>query len=83
MVVGRQEVAEMKCTNEQLTFSVFIINQVARAIKKPSFIVYEYLSDSGVLDEYIIGCYDSLHTLGREYLVDDVIGILRDRGVAI
>lgn len=73
----------MKCTDEQLVFAVFIINQVALAIKKPTSMVYKYLSESGVLDEYIISCYDSLHTLGREYLVDDIIGILQARGVAI
>ena len=73
----------MKYTDEQLKFSVFIINQIAQAIKKPTFTVYRYLSESGVLDEYIIGCYDSLHTLGKEYLVDDVTGMLRDRGVVI
>ena len=73
----------MECTDEQLMFCVFIINQIAQAIKKPTFVVYKYLSESGVLDEYIIGCYDSLHTLGKEYLVDDITEMLRDRGVVI
>ena len=73
----------MKCTDEQLKFSVFVINQIAQTIKKPTSTVYGYLSESGVLDEYIIGCYDSLHTLGREYLVDDVTELLRDKGVGI
>jgi len=45
--------------------------------------VYEFLAESDVLDEYIINCYDSLHTLGRECLVDDITGLLHDRGVAI
>jgi len=73
----------MSCNDEQLKFSVFIINQISQTIKKPTAVVYKYLSESGVLDEYIIGCYDSLHTLGREYLVDDVTGMLRDRGVVV
>ena len=73
----------MSCNDEQLKFSVFIINQISQTIKKPTAVVYKYLSESGVLDEYIIGCYDSLHTLGREYLVDDVTGMMRDRGVII
>ena len=73
----------MSCNDEQLKFSVFIINQIAQSIKKPTFVVYKFLAESGVLDEYIISCYDSLHTLGREYLVDDITGLLYDRGVVL
>jgi len=71
------------CNDEQLRFSVYIINQISHAVKKPSAVVYSFLADSGVLDDYVIKCYDSLHTLGREYLVDDITGLLRDRGVSI
>ena len=73
----------MECNEAQLKFSVFIINQIARAIKKPTAVVYKFLSESGVLDDYIIDCYDSLHTLGQEYLIDDITGLLHDRGVTI
>jgi len=73
----------MSCSNEQLKFSVFIINQISQALKIPSAVVFGFLADSGVLDDYIIGCYDSLHTLGREYLVEDITGLLHDRGIAI
>ena len=73
----------MSCNNNQLKFSIFIINQIAQAFEKPTAVVYKLLSESGVLDEYIIGCYDSLHTLGREYLIEDITELLKDRGVAI
>jgi hypothetical protein len=73
----------MSCNDKQLKFSVYIINQIAQVLKKPTGIIYKLLSDSGVLDDYIIGCYDSLHTLGREYLVEDITGLLNDRGVAL
>jgi len=73
----------MSCNDEQLKFSVFIINQISQSIKKPTAVVYKFLAESGVLDEYIINCYDALHTLGREYLVDDITELLHDRGVVI
>jgi hypothetical protein len=75
--------AKMNCNDEQLKFSVFMINQISQTTKKPTAVIYKYLSESGILDEYVIGCYDSLHTLGREYLVDDVTGMLRDRGIVV
>ena len=73
----------MSCTDNQLKFSVYIINQISQAIGKPSAVVFSFLAESGVLDDYIIGCYDSLHTLGREYLIEDITGLLHDRGYAI
>ena len=73
----------MRCNDEQLKFCIFIINQISNILNKPTAIVYKLLSESGVLDEYIIGCYDALHTLGREYLIEDITGMLRDRGIAI
>jgi len=73
----------MSVNDEQLKFSVFLINQIAQTIKKPTAVVYRLLSASGILDDYIIGCYDSLHTLGREYLINDVTGLLHDRGIVI
>ena len=73
----------MICNDEQLKFSVYIINKISQFVKKPTAVIYQYLAESGVLDEYIIGCYDSLHTLGREYLVDDITGLLHDKGVVL
>ena len=73
----------VSCSDEQLKFSVFIINQISQSVKKPTGVVYDLLDESGVLDEYIISCYDSLHTLGSEYLVEDIKGLLNDRGVVL
>jgi len=30
-----------------------------------------------------MSCNDSLRTLGREYLVEDILGPLHDRGIAV
>ena len=73
----------MSCNDEQLKFSVFIINQISKAVGKSSAVVFNFLAESGVLDDYIIGCYDTLHTLGREYLIEDITGLLHDRGITI
>ena len=45
--------------------------------------VYSILNKSKVLDNYIIHHYDVLHTLGKEYLVDDVTGCVKDWGFEI
>jgi len=75
------KIAKMiKRNDDQLRFCVFIINQISKVKNKPSDVVYSFLAESGILDDYIIGCYDTLHTLGREYLIEDITGLLNDRG---
>ena len=37
------------------------------------------LSTTGILDEYIIPCYDVLHTLGKEYLVEDITEFVNEK----
>ncbi|MCL2222662.1 MAG: DUF3791 domain-containing protein [Oscillospiraceae bacterium] len=73
----------MICNDAQLKFSIFVINQIAQTVNKPTAIVFNSLDESGILDDYIIGCYDVLHTLGREYLVEDITEFLHDRGVTL
>ena len=34
--------------------------------------MYEIVNKTGILDNYIIRCYDVLHTMGEQYLVNDI-----------
>lgn len=36
-----------------------------------------------ILDNYIIRCYDVLHTQGKEYLVEDITEFVREKGVLV
>lgn len=45
--------------------------------------VYEILNSTGILDDYIIACYDVLHTQGKEYLVEDITEYVREKGVMV
>lgn len=45
--------------------------------------VYDILNSTGILDDYIIKCYDVLHTLGKEYLVEDITEFVREKGIDV
>ncbi len=62
---------------------MFMIHELAKAWKMSPPSVYRKLKSSGAFDNYLVPCYDVLHTLGRDYLVDDITGYLTDRGVKI
>ena len=69
-------------TKEQMFFAVFCIENVARQLNLTGDAVYKMLvEDSGILDEYIISYYDTLHTQGKEYITDDIIEYMREKGV--
>ncbi|WP_455505225.1 DUF3791 domain-containing protein [Clostridium sp.] len=67
--------------NKELEFSVFIINKLSDYLKKPVSDIYKILKESNILEDYIIECYDVLHTLGSEYLMEDITDVIRERGI--
>ncbi|MDR3052974.1 MAG: DUF3791 domain-containing protein [Coriobacteriales bacterium] len=68
---------------QEIDFSVFLFHHLAKSWHKSVPETYQILADTDILDSYIIGCYESLHTLGTEYLIDDITGFVRDKGVVV
>ena len=66
-----------------LVFVVFMIHALADAWHMSPSKVYSILNKSKVMDDYIIAHYEVLHTLGKEYLVDDITGCVKDCGFKI
>lgn len=65
---------------EQLDFITFCVGNLADELNMSASEVYGALRTSGVLNDYIIPCYDVLHTFGKEYLMEDLIDLLKKRG---
>ncbi len=66
-----------------LVFVVFMVHALSEAWHLPPTRVYAILNKSRVLDDYLIAHYDVLHTLGKDYLVQDVTGCVKDWGFKI
>ena len=65
----------------QVEFATYCIGNLSRRLGIPQPEVYGMLADSGILEGYIVACYDVLHTFGRDYLVDDLVDLMRERGL--
>jgi len=63
-----------------LNFTIFCIGSVAVALEKSPKEVYHLLQDAGIIDDYIVPCYDVLHTFSKEYIVDDLICFMKKKG---
>ena len=66
---------------EQLDFITFCVGSLADALNWSASRVYGSLRSSGLLDNYILPCYDVLHTFGKDYIVEDLTEALREKGV--
>ena len=68
----------------ELEFAVFCIENVAKKLGVDAEKVYDLLTkESDILNGYIVKDYDVLHTQGKEYIVDDIIELMKERGVII
>lgn len=64
----------------QLDFITYCVGNLADRLKMSASKVYKLLRSSGILDEYIVPCYDVSHTFGKDYIMDDLIGMLKKKG---
>ncbi len=65
---------------EHLDFITFCVGNLADALQWSAGRVYSTLRSTGLLNDYIIPCYDVLHTFSKEYIVDDLTQALREKG---
>ena len=66
----------------ELEFAVFCIENTASRLGIGAETVYSMLAEkSSILNEYIVSNYEILHTQGKEYIVDDILEVMREKGV--
>ena len=68
---------------KELTFVVFVLHALGQHWNMTTPEVYDILNSTGILDDYIIKCYDVLHTLRKEYLVEDITEFVREKGIDV
>ena len=71
------------CKEKELNFSIYVLYILAEKWNVTPTQVYKILNSTGILDNYIIKGYDMLHTLGKEYLIEDISDFVREKGVNI
>ena len=67
---------------DELHFAVFCIENVAERLKLSGSELYKLLAEeSDILDGYVIPNFDVLHTQDKEYIVNDIIEYMREKGL--
>ena len=66
---------------DNVDFITYCIGNLSRRLNLSAVEVYRRLKQSGILYGYIVPSYDVLHTFGKEYLMEDLIEYMREKGV--
>jgi hypothetical protein len=67
---------------KELEFAVFCIENIAEHLGLTGDEIYRLLTEkSDILDNYIIPCWDTLHTQGKEYILNDIVGLMKEKGL--
>ena len=75
---------EMIKNSDELEFVVFCIENVAAKLGVGAELVYQAFTEkSDILNGYIVPEYEVLHTQGRDYIVEDLLDVMRERGVEL
>lgn len=70
--------------SRELEFAVFCIENVAAKLGVDAERVYEaFTGKSDILSGYIVPEYEMLHTQSKEYIVDDLLDVMKERGVEV
>ena len=70
--------------SSDLEFAVFCIENVAAKLGVDAERVYQaFTEQSDILNGYIVPEYEMLHTQSREYIVDDLVDVMKERGVEV
>ncbi|MDD6378235.1 MAG: DUF3791 domain-containing protein [Prevotella sp.] len=64
----------------QLDFAVYCIGLLSSKLGMSQTDVYDRLKRFNILDEYIIKGYEPLHTFGSDYIADDLISYMKEKG---
>lgn len=75
---------KMMCESRELEFAIFCIENIASRLHVDAQKVYVALSEqTNILKDYIIPEYEVLHTQSKDYIVDDIIDVMHERGVKL
>ncbi len=66
---------------QTLSFTIFCVGNVAEYLKINARDVYHKMQQADMISSYIVPCYDVLHSFSKEYIVEDLVNHMKQKGV--
>ena len=70
-------------TQNDIEYITAIIGALSTMLGLPCSRIYRSLTASGLMTDYLVKCYDVLHTLSLEYVAEDVVTLMQKKGLEI
>ena len=67
----------------QIDYITCVIGALALKTGQSCSMIYKNLQDAGIIKNYLSAAYDVLHTFSLEYVADDVIEMLKQKGYSL
>lgn len=64
-------------------FVTFAIGSVAEQLGKSPAEIYKLFKQTDIINGYLVPAYDVLHTFGRQYLTNDLLELMEEKGVKL
>lgn len=71
-------------SDDELRFVIFCIESLAEEMDVDPIIVHDALAkESDIVDQYIVPCYETLHTQGKAYIVENLKEVMAERRIVL
>lgn len=69
--------------DEKLYFILYVIHSIAEKYNISPKKVYSILVSTDIIENYIVDCYDVVHSMGKLAIINDIEEYLKNRGIKI
>ncbi len=66
---------------EELEFTIYCVGVLSERLDITERNAYHLLCEGNMIDDYIVPCFDVLHTFSKDYITDDLVSVLKQRRV--
>lgn len=68
---------------KEMDFVVYCVENLANYINEDSVKTFDILDDNNLIEDYIVKFYDILHTQGKDWIIEELVEQLEERGIKI
>ena len=82
---GSMDTTDQKITNsKELEFAIFCVEEIAASLGMDAEHIFTALTKkSNILYGYIVPEYEVLHTQSKDYIINEILDVMRERSVKV
>lgn len=66
---------------EDMNFTIYCVGIMAERLGLDARDVYRLMQKGDIIMGYIVPCFDVLHSFSREYIIEDLTRLMKEKGL--